>query len=332
MYILAERANNPGDHDDRPTSVFDWSEFWQAPGTLSAFWEGPLAESYYQTDCQQNLVRLFDRLAGQRSAAGRVLDAGCGNGAGATSLLAAADRRQQVLNIDAIDSAVISPPNWLEFRVRFRKGFAEKLDYPDDTFELVLSCFGLEFFDRAAFLSECHRVLKPGGEIAFLTYASESPMLLMQSRYIRVYENGLRQLMDTVSMSQKPETELLAKIRCHIEEDVPQPHFRVHLNQIVDGLTSLSSEGTGDLFRTDRLFLPDVNGKENMYSFQSLSRFFRLMHVIHHAALSAPVARDLVRRIDHSGFDECCVMPLEFQGMLLCWLFTAEKQTPAKCS
>lgn len=332
MKDIVELANNPGDRDAGPAIVFDWSEFWQVPGTLSAFLEGPLARSYYQADRQQQLIRLYDRLTGQRSVAGRVLDVGCGNGAGAASLLAAADRQQRALNIDAVDSAEISPPDWLAGRVRFQKGRAEKLDYPDDTFELVLSCFGLEFFEQSAFLSECHRTLKPGGEIAFLSYATESPMLAMQSRYVGVYENGLRQFMDRDPMSQNVDTALLTKIRHHIEEDVPQPHFRVHLNQIVDSLSRLPSEGMDEHFEAGRFFLPDVNGKKNVHSLQSLRRYFRLMQVIQHAALSTPVARDLVRRIGRTGFDACCVVPLQFQGILLCWLFTAEKQSPAPCS
>lgn len=318
-------ASNLADQDTWPKKVFDWSDFWQVPGTLSVFVAGPLANSYYQTDRQQQLIRLFDRLVGQRSAAGRVLDVGCGNGAGSASLLAAADQQLCAINIDAIDSANVSPPDGLARRVCFRKGRAEQLEYHDDSFELVLSCFAVEFFDQLAFLSECLRVLKPGGEIAFLMYAAPSPMVSTQSRYVGVYEKGLQQLMDRVQIGQKPDAALLAEIRHHVAEDVPQPHFRVHLNQIVDRLVRGCSEVAGNHMDVDHLFLPDLSGTENVYSLRSLKRYFGLMQVISYAALSVPDARDLVRRMDRSGFDDCCVVPLEFQGMLQCWLVTAAK-------
>ena len=91
------------------------------------------------------------------------------------------------------------------------------------------------------------------------------------------------------------------------------------------GLIGLPSENPGELMDPENLFLPDVRGRENVYSLRSLKGDFGLMQVIHHIALPVPDARDLVRRMDRIGFDECCVVPLEFQGMLQCWLFTAGK-------
>jgi len=53
--------------------------------------------------------------------------------------------------------------------VRFTKGDAENLDYPDAKFDIVISNMSLQFFpDKPRALSEMRRVLKPGGRFAVL--------------------------------------------------------------------------------------------------------------------------------------------------------------------
>jgi ubiquinone/menaquinone biosynthesis C-methylase UbiE len=52
------------------------------------------------------------------------------------------------------------------FAIEWREGQAEKLPFPDGSFDLVLCQFALMFFvDRAAAVAEMHRVLKPGGRL-----------------------------------------------------------------------------------------------------------------------------------------------------------------------
>lgn len=51
------------------------------------------------------------------------------------------------------------------------EGPAEALPFPDAAFDLVTCQFGLMFFsDRTAALREVHRVLAPGGRVAFLVF------------------------------------------------------------------------------------------------------------------------------------------------------------------
>jgi len=302
---------------------FDWSEFWREPARVSTFEAGPLAKSYYQQDRQMRLVQLFYNLAAELNPGGQVLDVGCGNGAGALSLLQAADRQQKSLTITAIDSAEIYPAESLSRRVCFRRGRTEQLDFTACTFELVLCCFGLEFFDVDAFLTQCSRMLQPGGRVVFLTYATESPLLSMQARYVGVYENGLRQLIDSFETDQNVDEKLVEKIRIHIAQDVPQPHFRQHLHRLVDELTLLSSPDRSSC-PLDHLCFSDVQGRENAISIRMLRRWFALMQVIQHAALDVPQARQLTRRMHFAGLENSCVVPLAFQGKLLCWLFTGE--------
>ena len=53
---------------------------------------------------------------------------------------------------------------------------AEKLPFPDASFDLVTSRFGVMFFaDVPAALAEIRRVLKPGGSVAFLVWGAPEP-------------------------------------------------------------------------------------------------------------------------------------------------------------
>jgi SAM-dependent methyltransferase len=53
---------------------------------------------------------------------------------------------------------------------------AEKLPFPDASFDLVTSRFGVMFFaDAPAALAEIRRVLQPGGSVAFLVWGAPGP-------------------------------------------------------------------------------------------------------------------------------------------------------------
>lgn len=67
----------------------------------------------------------------------------------------------------------------LEPAVDWREGFAESLPFPDESFDAVVSQFGLMFFtDRRQALREMLRVLVPGGRLAVAVWDSlENPQL-----------------------------------------------------------------------------------------------------------------------------------------------------------
>jgi SAM-dependent methyltransferase len=102
----------------------------------------------------------------------RLLDIGCGDGAYTTRLAGGFDR------VDAIDVQA-GPLALFAERIKaspaadyitIREMSAAKLDYPDDTFDLVTSIEVLEHIaelDEA--LGEIRRVLKPGGRFALTT-------------------------------------------------------------------------------------------------------------------------------------------------------------------
>ena len=102
-------------------------------------------------------------LLSERVAGRRILDIGCGSGIGASLLLElgaqivdAIDHRPAVLELARMKHA----KQGLDFHVMFW----EELDFPDDTFDLVLCLDPSSPVTDPSLIQEVKRVLKPGGE------------------------------------------------------------------------------------------------------------------------------------------------------------------------
>jgi ubiquinone/menaquinone biosynthesis C-methylase UbiE len=108
----------------------------------------------------------------QLSAGDDVLDVGCGTGI----LARAAARRLKgsgsVTGID-INDGMLTIARKTSEPVTWRHGPAERLPFPAQSFDRVVSQFALMFFaDQKAGLQEMARVARPGGTIAVATWAS----------------------------------------------------------------------------------------------------------------------------------------------------------------
>jgi ubiquinone/menaquinone biosynthesis C-methylase UbiE len=108
----------------------------------------------------------------------RVLDVGCGTG---YLLRLLAERYPQATELAGIDAA----PSMIETaeqvaddqRLRFTVGVAERLPFPDDAFDLVVSTTSFDHWaDQQEGLRECARVLAPGGQLMLADLFS--PLLL----------------------------------------------------------------------------------------------------------------------------------------------------------
>ncbi len=104
-------------------------------------------------------------------AGARVLDVACGNG---NASLAAARRWCNVTGVDFVpmllDQARVRAAAE-RLHVMFELGDAEALDFPDETFEYVLSTFGVMFApDQTRAARELLRVCKSGGKIGLANW------------------------------------------------------------------------------------------------------------------------------------------------------------------
>jgi ubiquinone/menaquinone biosynthesis C-methylase UbiE len=114
------------------------------------------------TQCVESLLNAAHVTAGTR-----VLDVACGPGYAAG---VAAARGAQAVGID-FSSEMVDEARRRHPGVEFREGDAEQLSIPDSSFDAVVMNFGMLHLGRPErALAEAHRVLRPGGRVAFTVW------------------------------------------------------------------------------------------------------------------------------------------------------------------
>lgn len=122
----------------------------------------------YHFEKLHHLLRLvpFDGYAGRR-----VLDVGCGAG---TDLVRFARGGAIVTGVDLAPSAIELARANVELhglQADLREAAGEALPFPDDTFDLVFAHGVIQYAaDDRRVVRECHRVLRPGGELIVQVY------------------------------------------------------------------------------------------------------------------------------------------------------------------
>jgi len=108
-------------------------------------------------------------------AGSRVLDVACGSG---TAALAAARRFCEVVGVDYVPALLERGRERAvaeRLEIDFREGDAEALPFPDASFDVVLSTFGVMFApDQPRAAAELLRVCRPGGTIGLANWTPES--------------------------------------------------------------------------------------------------------------------------------------------------------------
>jgi ubiquinone/menaquinone biosynthesis C-methylase UbiE len=106
----------------------------------------------------------------------RVLDVGCGTGIVARTVAARFGERGTVTGLDPSQNMLVvakAAASREGFAVDWHEGHAERLPFPDNSFDLVLCQFALMFIrDKAAALAEMRRVLSEGGRVLLSVWQS----------------------------------------------------------------------------------------------------------------------------------------------------------------
>jgi arsenite methyltransferase len=123
-----------------------------------------------------------------------VLDVCCGTGSASLPAALAAGKTGHVTGIDIAEKMLDVAGSRSRLagltNLEYRLGNAEKLDFPDGSFDAVICASSLHFFqDTPAVLGEWKRVLKPGGTIAFSSFESGllQPLARLFSECLAVY-------------------------------------------------------------------------------------------------------------------------------------------------
>ena len=118
----------------------------------------------------ESLCEAVDLRSGER-----VLDVATGNG---NAALAAARRFAEVIGVDYVPALLAQARERADadrLPVQFRETDAEDLPYPDGTFDVVLSTFGVMFAaDQERAAAELARVTRSGGRIGLANWTPDS--------------------------------------------------------------------------------------------------------------------------------------------------------------
>jgi ubiquinone/menaquinone biosynthesis C-methylase UbiE len=112
----------------------------------------------------------------------RVLDLGTGTGEGAFAV-ARRFPQAEVLGVDLAEGMLAEAkrkaPSEMHGRVRFERGDASALPFPDESFDLVTHANMIPFFDELA------RVSKPGGQALFAFSMGDATPIYVSSERLR---------------------------------------------------------------------------------------------------------------------------------------------------
>jgi ubiquinone/menaquinone biosynthesis C-methylase UbiE len=100
---------------------------------------------------------------------GNLLEVGCGSGDLLVGL------RELGWNVEGIDVDPLAVENSMRRGLNVRQGTLEALGYADNTFDAIIMSHVIEHVhDPISLLSECFRILKPGGQLSLVTPNAQS--------------------------------------------------------------------------------------------------------------------------------------------------------------
>lgn len=157
-----------------------------------------------------------------------VLDVGCGTGP-VIELLAKKYPEKHFVGLDITPAMIEVARSKGLSNAEFVVGDAENLPFGDEDFDAVLCSNSFHHYPNpGAFLSEAHRVLRPGGKLILRDYTSNDVVVWLMN----TFEMPLARLAghgDVRILKMKEYRELVEAAGFAIEKLVAQKGFRAHL-------------------------------------------------------------------------------------------------------
>jgi len=167
-----------------------WSTMWENPSITTFGW-GDFAENY------DGAILEFwkSQLNGEFN---QVLDLACGNGALtwiANDLLNGGERKSAIVGVDFADikpfKALNRKPEDYPAISFIGNNPIEKLPFDDNSVDIVLSQYGLEYSDVDQSIPEIARVLGPAGKMSFILHARDGDLVKGSNMMLKEYKNML---------------------------------------------------------------------------------------------------------------------------------------------
>ena len=116
----------------------------------------------------------------------RILDVGCGTGE-LLSRLAAKFPAAQLSGLDPVPAMLNIAREKLSSNVDLREGWANSLPWPDDSFDVVVSCNMFHYITHPVdAIHEMGRVLRPGGQLVITDWCDDYLACRVCSLYLRL--------------------------------------------------------------------------------------------------------------------------------------------------
>lgn len=157
-----------------------WSLYWQGDNLQSCVASQSASDSEQLAEYWQNIASKLDGSA-------RVLDLACGNGVVAVHLLQASPGMQ----ICGVDQAKIAPQKLIAANPElgsvefFPETSVSELPFDGESFDLVVSQFGIEYAELSSSSAEAVRVLRPSGVLTFLLHHQDSSIVQSALRHLQ---------------------------------------------------------------------------------------------------------------------------------------------------
>lgn len=138
--------------------------------TVAESYEMHVAPIFHIT--AQDLIELVDLEPGEK-----VLDVGTGPGVAAMLIAPSVTPSGSVVAVDLSEEMLTIAREKADqkgLEIEFRRANIEDLDFPDDSFDVVLSSFGLGTTEPGKSLPSIRRVLKPGGRFGLSQWGPSS--------------------------------------------------------------------------------------------------------------------------------------------------------------
>jgi ubiquinone/menaquinone biosynthesis C-methylase UbiE len=164
-----------------------WRDYWKADVRASCMPENE------QT--APEIAGIWRQWFADCAGGSRILDIATGNGIVLTHAAAAGRAANRAFALTGVDLADIDPLRYvtsLEDDMRAARFIgavaAEQLPFPADSFEVVVSQYGLEYADMPRALAEVARVLVPGGQLHWLAHSVDSEVVQQNREQAREVE------------------------------------------------------------------------------------------------------------------------------------------------
>ena len=120
----------------------------------------------------------------------RVLDVGTGMATTTRFLLAHLSTKSLIWSLDPSEEVITQANTAFSAkdlrRIRFVKGVADRMEFDDDYFDLVVSVMAMHHIEKASkSVSEMGRVLKPAGRLVIADFSPKAHTLGFQSRHAK---------------------------------------------------------------------------------------------------------------------------------------------------